>query len=121
MLHTPPGVPEPEIKSGFVSIEAAERARQTVSIDAFRAKYAETYERMVAASVGLKRAHQEFEAAKVAARELPHGLEMSDLLDGVERESRRVLASPPDSPTVAQIQQMTPEVPAAKATKPKSS
>ncbi len=120
MLHTPPGVAEPDTKPAFVSIEAAERARQTVSVDAFRAKYADVYARMVDASVGLKRALQEFEAAKVVARELPHGLEMSDLLDGVERDARRVLAEAASAPTVAQIQQMTPETQAPKG-KAKSS
>lgn len=109
--------PQQAITNGFVSIEAAELARQNASIANFRDKHPAAYERLLKATVAVKLAHQEIEAAKAEAAALPHGVTIGDLLDSVERDSRSQLREQADAATLAQIQQINA---AAAAVVPKS-
>jgi hypothetical protein len=98
-----------EIKHGFIGIETAELMRQQATVAKFRAEHAGEYRALVEATIALKRAHQGLENAKSAARSLPTGLPMSDLLDEVEREARAALLETTKDklgePTAAQIEQ----------------
>jgi hypothetical protein len=98
-----------EIKHGFIGIETAELMRQQATVAKFRAEHAGEYRALVEATIALKRAHQGLENAKAAARSLPTGLPMSDLLDEVEREARAALSETTKDklgePTAAQIEQ----------------
>lgn len=98
--------PEQSISNGFVSIEAAERARQTSAISVFRAKHPEAYERLLKATVYVKLSHQELEAAKAAANALPTGVPLGDLLDSIERDARAQLQERAESATLAQLEQI---------------
>jgi hypothetical protein len=101
---------DPGITNGFVSIETAERLRQQQTVATFREKYAGEYQRLVDACVGLKKAHQELEAAKRAAGELTTGFPISDLLDGCEREARALLKEAADRLTAQQLAQVNADV-----------
>jgi len=133
MLHS--GAAE-EPANGFVGIEFAEQKRREQTVATFRSRHDEAYARMVSAALGMKDAHQEFEAARAAAASLPHGLPMSDLLDAVEADARAELVRRAESakakaeaelsPTVAQTAQMgdaanaQPEAPAENPAKKSS-
>jgi hypothetical protein len=94
-----------EVTNGFVGIETAELLRQQATVAKFKASHAAEYDALVRATVTLKRAHQGLEEAKAAARSLPTGLPMSDLLDQVEREARAKLSEDTKAPTAAQVVQ----------------
>lgn len=106
MLHSGTAT---EPANGFIGIEFAEQKRREQTVATFRARHDAEYIRMVSAAVAMKAAHQEFEAARVAAASLPHGLPMSDLLDSVEQDARAALAAKAQAAlaaSVAQVQQM---------------
>jgi hypothetical protein len=102
--------PEQGITNGFVDIATAERLRQQQTVATFREKHEAEYQRLVRASVGLKLAHQELEAAKRAAATLPTGLPIGDLLDGVERDARAQLKEAADRLTTNQLAQVSTEI-----------
>jgi hypothetical protein len=113
MLHSGAAT---EPAHGFIGIEFAEQKRREQTVATFRARHDSAYVRMVQAALAMKAAHQEFEAARVAAAILAHGLPMSDLLDAVESDARAALlrmatdakakAEAEAMPAVAQVQQM---------------
>jgi hypothetical protein len=107
MLHDGP---EQAIGSdGFVDIAMAERLRQQQTVAIFRDRHEAEYQRLLRAVVGLKNAHQELEAAKQSAALVPSGLPIGDLLDGVEREARKLLSEGVVSLTANQLAQVNPE------------
>jgi hypothetical protein len=107
MLHDGP---EQAIGSdGFVDIAMAERLRQQQTVAIFRERHEAEFQRLLRAVVGLKMAHQELEAAKQAAALVPSGLPIGDLLDGVEREARKLLSEGVVSLTANQLAQVNPE------------
>jgi hypothetical protein len=107
MLHDGP---EQAIGSdGFVDIATAERLRQQATVATFRVRHEAEYQRLLRAVVGLKSAHQELEAAKQFAALVPSGLPIGDLLDGVEREARKLLSEGVASLTANQLAQVNPE------------
>lgn len=116
MIFDAPNGSANEIKNGFVGIETAELLRQQATVSKFRTDHVAEFQALVDATVAVKLAHQKLEAAKAAARSLPTGLPMTDLLDEVERQARAALAEAasadeaartgkPNAPTASQIQQ----------------
>lgn len=94
-----------EVTNGFVGIETAELMRQQATVAKFRKEHSGEFQALVEAAAAVKLAHQRLEAAKAAARSLPTGLPMSDLLDEVEREARAKLLESTKAPTAAQALQ----------------
>lgn len=95
-----------EVTNGFVGIETAELLRQGAAVKKFRDQHAGEFSALVEATAALKRAHQKLEEAKAAARSLPTGMALSDILDEVEREARAVLKQPAQAPTASQVLQV---------------
>jgi len=100
------GPAQPSTDSGFVDIATAEVARQGAAVAVFREKHPAEHARIVQAVVGVKLAHQELEAAKVACAALPTGIPLGDILDVAERESRAQLKQLAEAATLAQIEQI---------------
>lgn len=120
-------VPDKGVENGFVSIETAERMRQNTSAAEFKDRHPAEYQRLLQATIGIKLAHQELTAAKVAAHSLPTGILMADVLDGIEREARKTLQEAADKATAQQLEQVNPDhaaaapVPAAASKKSRAS
>jgi hypothetical protein len=104
-----------EVTNGFVGIETAELLRQKATVSKFQADHPGEYRALVEATIALKRAHQTIEEAKAAARSVPAGVPLSDILDEAERDARAILKQPPEAPTAKQVLQVGDEANAPSA------
>jgi hypothetical protein len=101
VIHSGPAALE--IKDGFVTIETAERIRQSETKQLFCVKNGELYERALRNLNAMKTALQAWEQDKAQIARAADGVKPGDILDCLERDSKELLAA---QATLAQAEQL---------------